>query len=181
VWRAAFGDSLFALRALPALIGAAATFFAGARARELGGRGGAQVLTALAVGLAPVHQVVHGFYSMNAWDTLLWIAVAILVVRTLREPSLKMWGALGLALGLPAPIAGHNSFWLWGSGTTEASVVLVMGGERAGVERMAESVEEGPTWDCGHCLPGRNHQTVWIARGLRRSMSELWPELKSYH
>src|SRR5262245_9914900 len=52
--RHAFGDSLPALRFLPALAGAASVFIAGLIARELGGRRGAQVLAALAVFFAPV-------------------------------------------------------------------------------------------------------------------------------
>ena len=99
-WQAAFGDSLAALRLLPALIGAASVVVAAALARELGGRAQAQCLTALLVALAPVNLVVHGYYSMNAVDILVWEIAFVGVAQILRDPTARRWLVLGVVLGL---------------------------------------------------------------------------------
>lgn len=100
VWRAVFGDSLVALRLLPALLGSASAVLAGLLARELGARAAAQTLTALVVALAPVNLVVQGFYSMNAIDIVVWLAASIAIVRVLDEPRTSRWVGLGLLLGV---------------------------------------------------------------------------------
>ncbi len=99
-WQALFGDSLAVLRLLPAIVGAAAVVVAGTLARELGGRGAAQVLTAVVGALAPVNLVVHGFYSMNGIDMLVWEIAFVLVAQALRVGSPRRWLALGTVLGL---------------------------------------------------------------------------------
>ena len=99
-WQAAFGESLAALRTLAALFGVAAVVLAGARARELGGRGPAQALAAVVMALAPVNLVLHGYYSMNAVDVVIWQLALVIVARALRGGSIRVWIALGVVLGL---------------------------------------------------------------------------------
>jgi 4-amino-4-deoxy-L-arabinose transferase-like glycosyltransferase len=69
--KAALGDSLLAIRLLPALAGAALVLLAGLLARDLGGGKWAQLLAAICVAVAPIFFVMHGFSSMNAWEPLL--------------------------------------------------------------------------------------------------------------
>jgi hypothetical protein len=99
-WQALFGDSLAALRLLPALLGAASVVLGGVLARELGGRSSSQILTAVVVAIAPVNLVVHGYYSMNAVDILVWMTAFVGVARVLRTPSPGRWVALGAVLGI---------------------------------------------------------------------------------
>src|SRR5829696_9767170 len=66
--RATLGDSLLALRLLPALAGAAVVVLAGLMARELGGGRFAQGLAALAVLIAPNFLVFGTFISMDTFD-----------------------------------------------------------------------------------------------------------------
>ncbi|MFP6639588.1 MAG: glycosyltransferase family 39 protein [Myxococcota bacterium] len=99
-WTGLVGDSLASLRVFPALVGAASVIFAGVLARELGGRGPAQVLTAIVVALAPVNLVVHGYYSMNSVDVLVWMIAFVLISSALRTGSSGHWFALGALLGI---------------------------------------------------------------------------------
>src|SRR5262249_50171332 len=69
---ALLGDSLIAIRLLPALAGAATVFLVGRIARELGGGRFAQAFAALAAVIAPVFLGTDHYYSMNTFDTLLW-------------------------------------------------------------------------------------------------------------
>ena len=100
VSRALIGDSLFALRLLPALAGAATVLLTGLMTREMGGGRFAQALSALAVIVAPIYLGINHLYSMNSYDLLFWTAGAFLIVRLSKAPDQKTWLLLGLVLGL---------------------------------------------------------------------------------
>ena len=71
--RILFGDSLFAIRFLPALAGAGTIALSGVIALELGGRGWAVALSCIAAFTAPVFLVNGNFFSMNAFEPLFWM------------------------------------------------------------------------------------------------------------
>ena len=98
--RALFGDSLPAIRALPALAGAGTVFLIGLMVRDFGGGRFAQALACLAALLPPVWLAVDHFFSMNAFDTFFWTFAAWLLWRALTEDRPRTWIALGLAIGL---------------------------------------------------------------------------------
>lgn len=99
-WTLVFGESLAAIRMLAATFGGASVVLGGLLARELGGGARAQALTALVVALAPVHLVVHGYYSMNAIDVAVWTSSCVLIARLVRDPTPGRWLGLGALLGL---------------------------------------------------------------------------------
>ena len=68
--RHVFGNSLFAVRFLPALAGAAVVFLTGWIAREFGGGPFAQFLAAMAMLFAPAYLAFDSFLSMNAFEPL---------------------------------------------------------------------------------------------------------------
>ena len=94
------GDSLPAIRLLPALAGAATIGCVGAIAGELGGRRFAMVLAMTAALIAPYYLGVDHVYSMNAFDLLFWALAAWLLVRISKEGRRRDWVALGVVLGL---------------------------------------------------------------------------------
>jgi hypothetical protein len=98
--RAILGDSLLAIRFLPALAGAATVFTTGIIARELGGRRAAQMLAALAAFIAPLYLALNHFFSMNAFDLLFWVLLAYLAVRMLARNEPRLWLAFGAIAGL---------------------------------------------------------------------------------
>ena len=98
--RALFGDSLWALRWLPALSGAATVVLTGLIVRELGGGRFAQALACLCAVLVPVWLAVDHFFSMNAFDTLFWSLAALLLLRALAGGRPGAWVALGVVVGL---------------------------------------------------------------------------------
>ena len=71
--RALAGDSLFAIRFLPALAGACLVLVTGLLARQLGGGRFAQAVAATAVLVAPVYLEMGNFFSMNAFEPLTWV------------------------------------------------------------------------------------------------------------
>ncbi len=86
----------------------------------------------------------------------------------------------GAAHGLPKAISAHNSYFLWGPGDCSGEVMLVIGGRRERLEEIFEHVEHGTTYTCTDCMPYENHKAIWVARGLRMPIDELWPRIRSY-
>jgi Dolichyl-phosphate-mannose-protein mannosyltransferase len=98
--RHTFGESLFAVRLLPALAGAAVVFLTGWIAREFGGGLFAQFLTALAILFAPAYLAFDSFLSMNAFEPLFWLLCAWIAIRIVKGASPKLWLAFGAIAGL---------------------------------------------------------------------------------
>jgi hypothetical protein len=86
----------------------------------------------------------------------------------------------GRALGLPPAISGHNQYWVWGPRGADGSVIIEIGGRRDDHLKDFRSVELGATLDDPYAMPYETNQPVWIERGLKRPLSELWPRLKHY-
>ena len=94
------GDSLFAIRLLPALAGAATVALTGVIARELGGRGWAIALACAGSLCALFNVAVGNFFSMNAFEPLFWMGAVYLLVRIINGGSPTLWLWLGVLLGL---------------------------------------------------------------------------------
>jgi hypothetical protein len=98
--RAILGNSLFALRFLPALAGAVTVFLTGLVAREMGGGKYAQASAAIASGIGVVALAMHTVFSMNALDILLWTLAYWVLIRLIRTRDPRHWILLGVVLGL---------------------------------------------------------------------------------
>jgi hypothetical protein len=94
------GDSLFAIRFLPALAGAATVALTGLLARELRGRGWAIALACAAALCALFYLAVGNFFSMNAFESLFWMGCVYLLVRIINGGSPTLWLWFGALLGL---------------------------------------------------------------------------------
>lgn len=97
--RVFFGESLAGYRALSSLSYAAIVFVAGLMARELGGKGFARGLSALACAAAPVLQFSGSVLMYMIFDSLWWVLTAYFVLRVLRGNE-RSWIGVGLAVGL---------------------------------------------------------------------------------
>jgi hypothetical protein len=102
VSRAVFGDSLHAVRLLPALAGGALIVLTGLIARELGGKKFATFLACVSVLVAPVILVNTNRFSMNAFEPLFWMGcIYFLLLAFIRnQPKLLVWCGVLLGLGL---------------------------------------------------------------------------------
>ncbi len=101
-----FGDSIFALRLLPAVASAAAVLITGLMVRKLNGSYFAITAACIALALAPQFLGTAAIYSMNIFDWLFWAVAAyliILIVNADRRGELKkvktLWILLGIILG----------------------------------------------------------------------------------
>jgi len=95
-----FGTSLYGLRLLPALAGAALVWLTGKLAREMGGGTFAQALAALAVTCVPIYMTMQHWMTMNAFEPLLWMGCAWCVIRAINTGDAHYWLWFGALTGL---------------------------------------------------------------------------------
>ncbi len=99
VGRHLFGQSLAAIRFLPAVAGTAEIVLTAVLARALGGGRFAQALAAIAALAAPGILGLDNLLSMNAFEPLFWLACAWLTVRLIQTGDRKLWIWFGVAAG----------------------------------------------------------------------------------
>jgi 4-amino-4-deoxy-L-arabinose transferase-like glycosyltransferase len=98
--RSLFGESVFGIHLLPALLGAGLVLLTGLMVRELGGKRAAQALAGLAVLAASVYLYINSYLSMNSVEPLVWLGCAWVVVRMIKTGNTKLWLAFGTLAGL---------------------------------------------------------------------------------
>jgi hypothetical protein len=108
------GTSIWALRLLPAMAGAASIILTGLLARDAGGGRWAMFLAALAALMAPISLALSHLFTMNAFDPLLWTAMAWLIVRIGRTGNQHLWLAAGALAGITILNKYAMVFWLSG-------------------------------------------------------------------
>lgn len=137
-------------------------------------------------GLLPEH-----FALRFGWDDL---ALAVEQASETLSPGERLravvfaptFGAAGSldfrarALGLPPVVSGHNNYWLWGPGDTDGEVVIAVAEDAARLERIFRDVREVARVHCDYCVPEVARYRVYVCRGLRRPLEEVWRELKHF-
>jgi len=98
--RHVLGDSLPAIRLLPALAGAGQVLLTGLVARELGGGRFAQGFAALATLVAPGFLAFDSFFSMNAFEPLFWTGCAYVLIRIVNTGDQRLWLWFGVLAGV---------------------------------------------------------------------------------
>jgi len=95
-----FGTSLRGFRFFAAVSQGLVLLLTGLAARELGGKREAQLVAALAVGIAGPSLVAGWFLGYTSFDYLWWVVVAYFVIRLLKSDDPRWWVAIGAAIGL---------------------------------------------------------------------------------
>jgi hypothetical protein len=86
----------------------------------------------------------------------------------------------GRRLGLPKAISAHNSYYLWGPRGCTGELMIVIGDERERLAEVFARVELGTVHTCIDCMPYENDKSIWIARGLRQPLRDVWPAIKRF-
>jgi hypothetical protein len=86
---------------------------------------------------------------------------------------------LGRKYGLPKASSGHNNYFLWGP-QSSGEVLIIVGGDREDHLQVFQDVRQAGEIRCGLCMPYENGQAVWIARGLKAPIAQIWPMAKHY-
>lgn len=95
-----FGESLFAIRLLPAIAGALLVVLTAMIARELGGGRFAQGLAGLAVIVAPAWMSIDHFMNTNAFEPLFWAGAVWMALRAWNTGDARYWLGFGVLVGL---------------------------------------------------------------------------------
>lgn len=94
------GTSLFAFHLSPALAGFALVWLSGVIARELGGGRFAQGLAALCAACSGVYLILDHLFTMNAFEPLLWMGCAWVLIRIIKTGNQRLWIWFGIIAGL---------------------------------------------------------------------------------
>jgi hypothetical protein len=86
----------------------------------------------------------------------------------------------GPRYGLPPAISGHNSYYLWGPRDCTGDVLIVLDGDERDLEALFASHERVGTFTCTDCMPYENGRAIWVARGLKGTMRDVWRRVKRY-
>jgi hypothetical protein len=150
------------------------------------------------LGIAPASDERHRlgrlpqhFADMRGWPEL--AETVARVYRALPRPDQEracifgqnygQAGAIDLfgpRLGLPKAISAHNSYYLWGPRDCTGEVVIVIDDDRETLESLFERVDQGATYNCDDCMPYEDDKPIWVARGLKVPLADLWPRIKQY-
>jgi len=105
------GDSIDALRLLPAIASAGVVALTGVMARQLGGGWWATTLACIAAMVAPAYLATGGMLTPVAFDHLVWAACALLLLRLLKTQDPRYWIAVGAVIGVGLQTK-HNAAFL---------------------------------------------------------------------
>ncbi|MBN2369772.1 MAG: glycosyltransferase family 39 protein, partial [Vicinamibacteria bacterium] len=98
--RLLLGDSILAIRLIPAIASALCVLIVCLMVRRMGGGRLATVIAALAFVASGQLLAFFTFYSMNSLDILLWTLAAYVLLRLAERPTPRGWMVLGIVLGL---------------------------------------------------------------------------------
>ena len=94
------GDSLRAIRFLPALATSVLVVLAALIARELGGRRFALMLTAVSIAIAPMYLSNGSLLTTNYLEPLLWMGCAYCAILAVKRNDPRYWLGFGVIAGI---------------------------------------------------------------------------------
>ncbi|MGH7493495.1 MAG: glycosyltransferase family 39 protein [bacterium] len=95
-----FGDSVFAIGILPALIGALSILLVGLMVKSLGGKIWAIALAGTAFLISPAFLRSNSLFQPVSFDQFFWLLTTFLALRLLQTRNPKLWLPLGAVCGL---------------------------------------------------------------------------------
>jgi hypothetical protein len=98
--RVTLGDSLPALRFLPAVAAGLRVLLTGLIARELGARRFGMVLACVCVMVAPIYLGLDSLLTMNVFESLFWMSAALIALKIFNGASQKLWLLFGVVCGV---------------------------------------------------------------------------------
>jgi hypothetical protein len=83
------------------------------------------------------------------------------------------------APGVPV-VSEHNQFWLWGPRGFSGSVLVQINGSCFKSDGLFASRTRVATLEDRYAIKAEDNIPVWICRRPRRTLSAIWPEIKTY-
>jgi hypothetical protein len=86
----------------------------------------------------------------------------------------------GKKYGLPNASSGHNNYWLWGPQNPNADMVITVGESREDVEQSFRDVQLAATVVSPLARPFETNLPIYIGRGPKMPLKEIWPRTKDF-
>jgi hypothetical protein len=86
----------------------------------------------------------------------------------------------GSRYGLPKAISPHQNYWFWGPREYTGEVMILLQSSRKDVAEHCSSFEEAAEIYHPYGMEEEN-RPVFICRGLKQPLKELWPKLKHWN
>ena len=112
VWTLILGDSLFAVRLFPAMIGVLIILLIGKMVRDLGGKQWAVIIACLAFLLSPSFLRSNTLFQPVSLNQFWWFLSAFWLVRLIKSENPTYWYYLGITAGLGMLSKYSISFFL---------------------------------------------------------------------
>ncbi len=119
--RRLIGDSIFAIRLVPAIASALSVAVLCVLVRKMGGGRTAMVVASLCFLASPQLLSSQTYYSMNSLDILFWLLAAHALLHVVEAPGLSAWSWLGSVLGMGLL---NKTSVLWLAAGVAAGIVL---------------------------------------------------------
>jgi hypothetical protein len=84
----------------------------------------------------------------------------------------------GPALGLPAALSGHNSYYDWGPGRYTGSCMIIFGERSDRYIKLFSDVREAAVIKSAHAMPNERDIPVYLCHKPVAPLRELWPDFK---
>jgi len=81
---------------------------------------------------------------------------------------------------LPRVISAHNNYWLWGYGRDDIEIAILLGGKKEDYISAFNQVEQAAVIRCDYCMPYENNLPLYVGRGPKGKISEIWGSLKNF-
>lgn len=95
-----FGNTVFALRIFPAMIGVANIVIIGMAVKELGGKKMAIALAGLAYLLSPAYLHTNLLFQPVSFNQFFWLLSSFFILKMIHRNDPRMWIWIGIAFGL---------------------------------------------------------------------------------
>jgi hypothetical protein len=84
----------------------------------------------------------------------------------------------GPALGLPAALSGHNSYYYWGPRNYTGACMIVFGEQSSEYIKLFGEVREAAVVKSPHAMPNERSIPVYVCHKPVAPLKDLWPHFK---
>lgn len=121
---------------------------------------------------AAVARVFHALPDSDRADAVIWAD------NYGEAGALEFYGP---RLGLPPVKSAAGSFWFFGPGSKPGRVLVTLGADRPGLERVCTSVQDAGRVENPLGVAEEQDVPIFVCRGLHPSLQALWPSLAGAH
>ena len=87
----------------------------------------------------------------------------------------------GKKYGLPPALSGHQNYFLWGPRGYSGDLLLVLDDNDRDEREQFRSVQDlGPVESSRWAMPSEQRQHIYLCRGLKKDLRQVWPTLKEW-